>query len=304
MNIKFQGFELSVLRGSIDFDDLVAWLQSNSGKMIRFAPFDRMLCLDIEEDSEYYLGLFVSIKDQKRFCEIREQNGTFELVSKDLDEGASIADFNFFVIHKETKRGIYQYYHQSCSLRQFLSYLERQFLNLKRKSIKENYRDNTINDEERNFIRERIAASQFRSNLLMRSEEFDKLLDELSSIKEIKFDVATYEANDRWFMPLTQAAKKRTERVIFRRNLLGMVKKSIREFVRQDVVNNVSVKGISSETGIETTIKMFNNMADFGLFDYDELTEHFAVEIRDFTSSRILELVRTAAEDNSHIIGN
>jgi hypothetical protein len=302
MNIKFQGFEFDIEGTGVTWDEVVRHLESVSQTEIFQRPFNRVICVDSTSNADYILGLFVSIKDQKRFCQIRESHGQFELTAQDLDVGARMADFNFFIINKQTKKGIYQYYHQSCSLRQFMGFVESRFFDfrdIKERSITQS---TTLDVEEKAELQENLRNSVLRGCVLVRPENFDQLLESLDQIKEMKFNVSTVVPDSPLFRPLRDVVKKRTERVLFNKDMLSSVRSSIREFARSADVSDVAVRGKSSETGIETTIHLFDNLEDFGQYDYDELTQHFAVDLRSFATSAILELLLEAASENSPVI--
>lgn len=301
MNVKFQGFELNVEGGGITWTDFLANLASSSGTEIRYSPFNRILGVNLTENQNYILGLFVSIKNQKRFTEIRENRGQFELVSKDLDAGARLADFNFFILNKQNRRGIYQYYHQSCSLQQFLGFTSSQFYKLKRDKIDELRENETYSEEELLQRLESLKTSRLNTDVMVRSDTFEQLLDQIDQIKEMKFSLSTYEPDTGWFRPLRDCAKKRTERILFNRDMNSAIRTGIRQVIQNEEIEDVRVTGVSVETGIETTIKLFNNINDFGQYDYDNLTEHMVVDLESFHNSEIITLLLHTAQENDQV---
>lgn len=231
MNVKFQGFELDIQGTGILWEDYLAHLATKSGSEIRHGSFGRILCLDTAVDNKYALGLFVTIKDQKRFCEIREQSGQFQLVTRDLDDDARMADFNFFLLNKTSHRGIYQYYHQSCSLQQFLSFLISQFNSSKKDRIDEIRSADEALDTEATVTS--IKETKLTTQILVKQESFEELIDEFRRIKELKFEFVTYDADSSIFRPIRDVMKKRTERVLFERDtsLLHQIGQGIKELV-------------------------------------------------------------------------
>ncbi len=302
MNVKFQGFELSVCKaGGITKDDYIEYLSSISGTEIRYSPFNRILGINLTGNKNYILGLFVSIKNQRRFTEIHSNRGQFELVAKDLATGSRLADFNFFILNKNTLRGIYQYYHQSCSLQQFLGFLSSRFYDLKKREIEKikespEYPDGTLDARLK-----KVQKSLLNTQVMVRSETFHQLIDQLDEIKEMKFTIATYEADEGWFTPLRECAKKRTERILFNKDMLSSIRSGIREVTSKNDLSDVQIKGKFRESGIEATIKLFDNVDDFGQYDYDKLTEHLAVDIDSFCESEIIKLLLHTAEENNQV---
>lgn len=302
MNIKFQGFEFTLEGTGVSWEQVVAHLDSVSYREIMFRPFNRVLCLDSSANEDYILGLFVSIKDQKRFCEFRQAGGDFKLTSRDLEEGARMADFNFFVINKHTRKGIYQYYHQSCSLRQFLQFFEWQFFGF-RKSLMDEYRaDPSLDYSQREDLIDELRDTLLQGSLLVRPETFNQLLSQLDEIKLMRFSVSTADSQPTYFTPLKDVAKRRTERVLFKKDAVSKIRQGIRQITSDPSISDVKVTGTSAETGLETTIQLFSNLEDFGQYDYDELTEHLAVDLGEFTNSAILDLLLDAANEHSVLI--
>ena len=301
MNVKFQGFEFAIEGGSITWEQFLENLQNISGTEIRYSPFNRILGINLSENPDYILGLFVSIKNQKRFTEIRENRGQFALVAKNLDAGARLADFNFFILNKQNLRGIYQYYHQSCSLQQFLGFVSSQFYKYKKGLIDELKESDMYSDDELYSRLSGLKESKIDTQVMVRSETFDQLLEQIDQIKEMKFSLSTYEPNEGWFRPLRDCVKKRTERILFNRDMSSAIRTGIRRVIQNEEIENVRVTGVSVETGIETTIKLFNNINDFGQYDYDNLTEHMAVDLESFYNSEIITLLLRTAQENDQV---
>lgn len=104
-----------------------------------YANYNRLLY--VGERGNYYLGLFITIKDQRRSPEIKNESGVYKINVRSLEEGTNLVDFNFFVINKTTQRGLYQHYHHSCSLNQFGIFCQRQYEDLKQARIDAELKD-------------------------------------------------------------------------------------------------------------------------------------------------------------------
>jgi hypothetical protein len=299
MNIKFQGFEITMTGDAISWDEVLNELIALSGREIYYKPFNRILCINQDQDDDYILGLYVSIKDQKRFTEIKQTGNAMELSAVDLEEGSRMADFNFFIINKETRRGIYQYYHQSCSLLQFLGYIEYQFFSLRKDRFDETRDDQTLGVDEQQNLLDRINRTKLNAEILVRDENFSALLEEFDSIKEMKFNISTYEPRETRFTALQSISKKRTERILFNKDMLSTVRSGIRTLTSKQGIDEVKVTGAAD--GVERTISLVNNIEDFGQYDYDELTEHLNVGLDTFTGSEILTLLKRVAQEQAAI---
>ncbi len=301
MYIKFQGFELTIEGRAISWDDLIEWLQRSAGTIAHHSGFDRILCLDQTTNPTYILGLFVTIKNNKRFTEIRQTHGQFELTARDLTANTRFADFNFFIIHKVSRKGIYQFYHQSCSLAQFLHFLDAKFLDIKTNRLRR-AREQDRQGLDATPTTRQLEAARLISQFTVRKDTFDKLVAEFAAIKQMKFDIVGYLDQETIFSPLRAVAKKRTERILFKKGMRDNIVNGIRQTAHKQEVRNVSVTGTTGG-GFETTIRLMENLQDFGHHDYEQLTEQFVVELPRFTQSRLIELLLLAAQENQHIIG-
>jgi hypothetical protein len=117
------------LGNGISLDQFIAHLATLKDVPVKFNSYDRLLY--VGDKGDYYLGLFLTVKDQRKFCEIQQDGGEFTITVRSLEERSNLMDFNFFIVNKNTGRGIYQHYHQSCSANQFGVFLQRQYDDLK-----------------------------------------------------------------------------------------------------------------------------------------------------------------------------
>ena len=293
MKIKFQGFELEHKGNAIHWSEYIARLNNQCNKEIKMGPYNRVLSLNHDSNDEYILGLFVSIKDQKRYTALKQSGGEFSLQSRNLLDGERMADFNFFIINKNNNRGLYQYYHQSCSLRQFLNFLEREYFELRSEKFKALKDDDSITDD--NYAKKisALKSSVLNTSLLVSPHTFRELIQELENIKEMKFDITTEDDEREHFKPLSGVTVKKTERYLFTPGMVQQIKSAIFESIKSPKIDNVRVRG--EEEGLEKILTLSQNIEDFGQYDYDTLTDHLNVDFTEFQSSKILKLLLDAA---------
>ncbi len=301
MKIRFQGFELAVRGNRIIWDEYIGYLVARTGRETFFRPFDRIICIDPARNDDYIRGLFVTIKNQKRFCEIKQSDGRFELMAHDLQEGNRIADFNFFIINQATHKGIYQYYHQSCSLSQFLSFLMSQFLELRIARINDIRPAALEGNTEAKGALAALKRCDLSTCALVKRETFDQLLDQFREIKEIRMDLTTYQADEPWYTPLRDQLKRKSARMLFKPTMAETIRHGIRRVIQHTAADDVKVKGISGESGLEMTIALYRNLDDFGRYDYNDLTEQLFVALDRFMESQIVNFLLAAARENDHI---
>lgn len=80
------------------------------------------------DNNGYYAGLILTIKNMKKFVTLIDKKAEITLDIHELNSNEKIADFNFFIINPQTGLGMYQHYHNSCSLATFNS-ISRKFYN-------------------------------------------------------------------------------------------------------------------------------------------------------------------------------
>lgn len=301
MNIKFQGFELEHKGNGIQWDEYISRLENQCNKEIKMGPYNRVLSLTSVNHDEYILGLFVSIKDQKRYTALKRSGREFNLQARNLLDGERMADFNFFIINKNNYRGLYQYYHQSCSLRQFLNFLEREYFELRSEKFQELKKDESITDDKYDKKVSSLKSSILNTSLLVSPHTFRELVQELESIKEMKFDIAMEEDKRDFFKPLSGVTVKKTERYLFTPGMLAQIKSAIFEATRSPKIENVRVRG--EEDGLEKILTLSQNIEDFGQYDYDTLTDHLNVDFTEFHKSKILKLLLSAAKSRPEVFG-
>src|SRR5262245_12998702 len=111
MQVKIYGFEWKSEAPGIDLSKFFDYLNSKSGSRTK----DGKHVFAMTKKDGFLVGVLLSIKDNKRFCQMKE----FKITAEELEEGTNFVDINFFLIHPLTGRGLYQYYFHSTSLNYF-----------------------------------------------------------------------------------------------------------------------------------------------------------------------------------------
>ena len=108
MNIVFQGFQLEPNAGLALDVFLSNLINSNEGDF-DFSPRKRIFLFNDSIDNDYYVGGIITIKNYRKFLELKQKGIDITLEIKEVSDGNKLADFNFFAINKKTYAGIYQY---------------------------------------------------------------------------------------------------------------------------------------------------------------------------------------------------
>jgi len=138
MQVRFLGFSFSTESTTLGLDDYIDHIVRNHGETHELGEHNRILFFNTTHSKNYYVGLLVTVKDQKTFCQLVKKSGHLVVKVNELDDDSNLMDFNFFVLHKTTGFGIYQYYHQSCSVNSFGYFNNRRFAE---------YRDSRVDAE-------------------------------------------------------------------------------------------------------------------------------------------------------------
>lgn len=89
MLIRFLGFSVET-KGKLSLSDLINDLRiKSSTDHIKFGNFNRIFLIEDNKSCLYAKGLIITIKDHKRFCELREEEGRLKVFSHWLQREAN-----------------------------------------------------------------------------------------------------------------------------------------------------------------------------------------------------------------------
>lgn len=297
MNIVFQGFQLEPNVGltlDVFFGNLV---NSNEGDF-DFSHRKRILLFNDSIDRDYYVGGIITIKNYKKFLELKQEGIDITLEIKEVSEGNQLADFNFFAINKNTYAGIYQYYHHSMSMNQFGMFLRDIY-----RDIADEFRDKEIAklEQKRGRLKKEkeIRARYFKSLKFMplyRRDTFNQMVDTLTKITNFSFDLCSLGVDDSEFSPLSGFAEKVKHSVIFRQDsILHEIKSKIKQFVQNRGISVGSVRGTDVD-GIERVYTLANSPEIFKEADFDEMISSLdSLNLSDLSNNNIIKmLIKTA----------
>lgn len=262
MKVKILGFEWIVP----SFTTLQAFSQhlaEQSGK-----SFDSRV-IAFTRSGDYWAGVVLSDKPGKAFCKKTTEGATFRVTKQDLEDGTNIVDFNFFILHSNTGRGLYQYYHHSLSLNQF-HYFFRQRFNV--------FRDDLLRQQLANIdpsdaatcqqVKDRFDGS-LRYGTLVKPESLDSLITDMERVKSIDFECATFRAFEEDFRPAAPVAKRISHHVSFNPDLIDQTKNVVKDWVsKANFLKKAKVVGVDP-SGLEVAYNLVNNPASFSEADYD-----------------------------------
>lgn len=299
MKIRLLGFDLQAGNG-ITLADLFAHLASKQNSPIDFHGYERLLY--VGENKKYHLGLLITTKDQKKFLELSQTGGAVKFEPRDVTTGARLADFNFFLLDKNTGRGIYQYYHNSCSLNPFAYLLRKCYDELKQEKIDASISKLTSPTESSKAKIKKQYSGTLQWTQIVRPENFEALVGRLQSINTFTVSMATLDQKESAFRSISSLAKKVVHEFKFSNDKgTNAIIRSITNFIKRDPPESARVDGID-EDGLEQVIKLTNNPDSFGEFEYDEVTEKMDFLPKDFVSSWFMKEITKIADANSVLL--
>lgn len=299
MNIVFQGFQLEANEG-LTLDAFFKHLAESNEGDFTFAHKKRIFLFNDSIDNDYYVGGIITIKDYKKFLELKQGDVDITLEIKEVTSGNHLADFNFFAINKKTSTGIYQYYHHSMSMNQYGIFL---------RDIYRAFSDECRDNELKSLLQERgkkkkekeIRSKYFKSLKLIplyRRDTFNEMVDSLAKITHFSFDLCSLGAEDNEFSPLSDFAEKVKHSVTFRQNsILAEVKSRIKNFIQNRDISTGMVKGMDAD-GIERIYTLANSPETFKENDFDEMISGLdRLNLSNLSENNIVKmLIETAHE--------
>ncbi len=302
MLVRFLGFSVKS-PPSIPLNKVMEDLEQKSNNYEQFDEAGRFLFVDTHSDDNYYLGLIVTVKNQRTFCELRETGTSFKVRVNQLDANSNIMEFNFFVINKDSGVGLYQHYHQSCSIGQGINLIKKHFAklkDLKRKVKKEELiASGTLPNKAEKKVK-KIFKGFFKWEILVRKDKLAEVLSELERIKALEIDLAYLEPDSKEFGQLSGFVRKQRRKFSFikKANPYNLIQPIVSAVNKSDTKSG-RVFGIDDQ-GVDRIIKIQNNPDNFGEFDYDEVATHINnLDVSDFKESWIIHKLKEACENNS-----
>lgn len=272
VKVRFIGFSFSIDNASLTLDDYINHMITQHGTGHDIGEHKRYIYFNTTYSNNYYVGLLLTVKDQKTFCELVDDSGNFVVKVNILDSNSNLMDFNFFVINKNTGFGLYQYYHQSCSTNLFGQFNNRLY---------SDYRDNIVNKEISNFPNKKTDSEEkklkqkykgsLKWEIFVRKENLKELIEELTQVKMFEYCFLTLTADEPEFQPLKNFLKKQRTKLYFSVDSpIKSLAESIVNFVKRKNIQSGKVIGKDSD-GIDRVLRISNNPDNFGEYEYDDI---------------------------------
>lgn len=304
MQVRLLGFSFFVDAPNLSLDSFVKYIQSKHGDKHELGAHNRLLFLNSDHNKQYHVGLLVTVKDQKTFCELVDNGGKLMVKVNELDDDSSLMDFNFFVINKSNGLGLYQYYHQSCSLNSFGYYNAKRFGEHRKSEIDAELAE--IPEASLTGAKEKKVRSKFKGQLkwetIVRKEKLKELIEELDRVKSFEYSFLSLTSEEPEFKPLSNYVRKESTKIAFvQGSPVQKVAASLSRFFNRSDVDTGKVTGVDVD-GIERVLRITNNPDNFGEYEYENIAPKInSMDLSAFEKSWVIQELLEKCKENKHI---
>lgn len=278
MKVKYVGFKLFSKSERFNTAAFFSHLHDISGFRSEGVASDRYFFFNNEHLDGYLLGLVVTLKDQKRFCRAEVEGGDFRLKTEDLLDDEKLVDFNFFALRKDTNKGIFQYYHNSCSPNVFGDVCKKIFYRKKESLIHERFGetspDEEFSEDSQNFRKaKKYYSGRPHFTILVDNRNIEDIIRSFSEVKELEVSFEAPDAPTQSAVAAPGLAETISLRYKFE---LTRQVQDIAEFARNMIDRRGFRRGRAktvNEFDEERIINLIRCPHDFGQEDFDDLAQ-------------------------------
>ena len=268
MKITFQAFRWECNSQALGLEDFLSMLGILNGRMIK----NRVLY--IVEDGSLWKGVVLTVKDLKTFTKLVSSQQEIKLGIHELDDSEKIADFNFFIIDKNSGFGLYQHYHHSCSLNLFNVIARNNYRKMK-EQMKESEKELLENDSSMSKKDIKLAlkrySGDFIGSIIEREGSFAERVEKLQDAREAEIEFSVLSFNDGAFQAVSTHLKRVKHQLFFLKNTSPLARvSSLASIFKQQSIKKAKVVGID-ENGNDIVYRMFNDFDKFATYDYDDM---------------------------------
>lgn len=304
MQVRFLGFSFSTDSTTLSLDSYINHMANKHGQPYKLGEHNRFLYLNTTYSENYYIGLLVTVKDQKTYCELINYSGKLVVKVNEIDENTNLMDFNFFVLHKASGLGMYQYYHQSCSLNSFGYLNNRRFAEYRDNKIQTNI--SAIPEQERTEAKEKAIKFRYKGNLnweiLVRLDNLKALIEEFQRVKTFEYNFLSFTVEEPEFKPIGDFLKKKLTKLTFTPGSpVDVIANAIYNLVDAHDVEKGKITGIDQD-GVERILRITNNPDNFGEYTYDDVALKInSLDIEQFEKSWVVQELLNKCDEHKHI---
>lgn len=299
MDVTVQAFELTTGNG-ISLDTLGTHIQAISGSPVE----NRFLYID--QTDGWWRGLLLTARNIKAFSRMKRDAGGRIKLSPEAITNGELAHFNFFLLHKERRRGLFQYYHGSASLHGFAHILKRHYGGLKKQLIEETCRSAGEDPGDPPSRIKKQYSGYLNYQLVLRRQSFETLMRELRGVSKASVQFIDYRPHERMFRSLAEKAKPIRHNLTFRNKYDGAIRDNLIELASSDILKELRGVGLD-ENDIERPFRLLREPETLGRFDFNDIVLETEFDSTDVHSSLqaapILNRLKSIAESDDWMMG-
>lgn len=281
MKVNTLGFRLKTV-GRATLNDLAQRLVHKCGDEFTFRNCERRLysAVTTSHGEVFTVGLFLTIRDHKRFLQLTDKGGTISVTVTELDDESRPFDFNFFVFHPSSGSGLYSHYFFSCSFPVFHALLRDQYL----RANKEVEDGRPVDDKCR------VRASKKRDllfSMFHRRDSFEDVVKTLSQVKQFEYDILAPASMTQELQPIGTKLKLERRQIRFEANVSGSsFWDSIRNLMPQSPRSNQRFRVVGEDaSGDRIPIDLIAPPDHFSEDDYDQLADNETLTLSNIEAS-------------------
>ncbi len=270
----------------------------------KLGEHNRYIFFNTSHSNNYYVGMLLTVKEQKMFCELTNSSGSLVVKVNELDGNSNLMDFNFFVINKNTGMGMYQYYHQSCSLNSFGYFNKQRFFEYKDDKVKTEIAlipERELTNAKENSIKQKYKGN-FNWEIFVRREKLKELIEEFQKIKAFEYCFSTLTAVEPEFQPLSNFVKKERTKLSFNsKSPIDVLVDAIPNIIKKRSITEGKIIGTDID-GIEKVLKIADNPDNFGEYGYDDIAPKInSLDVAQFEQSWVVQELLNKCDEYKHI---
>jgi len=298
MDITVQAFELETGKG-ITMEMLYEHVQTSSGMPVdgRFLYVDRF--------NGWWRGLLLTARNIKAFTRLERNGGRIRLNPEAITNG-ELAHFNFFLLHEQRQRGLYQYYHGAASIHGFGNVLKSLYSDLKDQIIVQACKDAGEDPKDPPLKIKQRYAGFLKYQLVLRRQSFEEFIQSLRGVSKVNIQFKEYVPNLKPFRPLADKAKTIRHNLTFRDKYDGSLRDEIIELAHSDLLKDLRGVGLV-DGNVERRFRLLSEPESLGNFDFNDVVLETEFDSNDvhfsLQKAAILERLKQIAEDDNWMMG-
>lgn len=274
MKVRLYGFSLEAGHAKSSLNDLYDHMELFSGEADNARTNERRIYFNKDADPTFARGLVVTVKDQKAFCKLIDENGRLVISVENLLGDDKLMEFNFFVVNKTNGIGLYQQYHHSCSLGVFGGYLRDRYRTISEESAGQAIaalRQQGGSTDRKEAAIKRAHRGGLSVATLVHSGNLSAVLRQFDKIKSFEYEFAQLDAIREVAQPLQPYVKRRREKVTFEpRYAVVTIANAV-----QNAVNSIQPRSgrvhVETQDGDPLSVKLADIPEHFGEYEYDDI---------------------------------